>query len=206
MSETLTPPFEARLTPPELSKGEREYQTFLRLLPQLLGTHRGQYVAIHDGQVVDSDTDDDGHLTFYDPSGVLNVELERLTDAVQGAGAPRYWRMLGRLQKSWIGRRDRNGFVTVSRYAPAGCVLYGGWPYLRLARGHYRMTVRGTCGKPRDAREAVLGIEVFANGRQCLAIRVYPGRRDSVGVALRSVGQDTVLTSLDAWQMANIYR
>jgi hypothetical protein len=46
------------LTPPELSKGEREYQTFLRLLPQLLGTHRGQYVAIHDGQMVDSDADD----------------------------------------------------------------------------------------------------------------------------------------------------
>jgi len=48
-------------------------------------------------------------------------------------------------------------------------------------------------------------VEVFANGRQCLAVRVYPGRSDSVGVALRSVGQDTVLTSLDAWQMANIY-
>jgi beta-fructofuranosidase len=49
-------------------------------------------------------------------------------------------------------------------------------------------------------------VEVFANGRQCLAVRVYPGRPDSVGVALRSVGRDTVLTSLDAWQMANIYR
>ena len=48
-------------------------------------------------------------------------------------------------------------------------------------------------------------VEVFANGRQCLAVRVYPGRPDSVGVALRSIGQDTTLASLDAWQMASIY-
>jgi hydrogenase maturation factor len=57
MSKTRTP-FEARLAPPELSKGEREYQAFLRLLPQLLGTHQGKYVAVHEGQVIDSDTDD----------------------------------------------------------------------------------------------------------------------------------------------------
>ena len=49
-------------------------------------------------------------------------------------------------------------------------------------------------------------VEVFANGRQCAAVRVYPGRPDSVGVSLRSQGRDTVLKSLDAWQMANIYR
>jgi beta-fructofuranosidase len=49
-------------------------------------------------------------------------------------------------------------------------------------------------------------VEVFANGRQCAAVRVYPGRSDSVGVSLRSQGRDTVLTGLDAWQMQNIYR
>jgi beta-fructofuranosidase len=48
-------------------------------------------------------------------------------------------------------------------------------------------------------------VEVFVNGRQCLAVRVYPGRPDSVGVALRSIGQDTTLASLDAWQVASIY-
>lgn len=42
----------------KLDKGEREYRTFLRLLPQLLDSHRGLYVAVHDGQVVDSDADD----------------------------------------------------------------------------------------------------------------------------------------------------
>jgi len=44
-------------------------------------------------------------------------------------------------------------------------------------------------------------IEVFANGKQCVAVRLYPGREDSLGVSLRAQGRDAVLTSLDAWQM-----
>lgn len=42
---------------PAAGKWEREYQAFRQLLPQLLATHSGQYVAIHDGQVVASGTD-----------------------------------------------------------------------------------------------------------------------------------------------------
>jgi len=45
----------------------------------------------------------------------------------------------------------------------------------------------------------------MSNGKQCLAVRVYPGREDSIGVSLRSQGRDAVLKSLDAWQMENIY-
>ncbi|MBI4674294.1 MAG: type II toxin-antitoxin system prevent-host-death family antitoxin [Chloroflexi bacterium] len=37
---------------------ERERAAFEKLKPQLLETHLGQYVAIHDGQVVDSGTSD----------------------------------------------------------------------------------------------------------------------------------------------------
>ena len=48
-------------------------------------------------------------------------------------------------------------------------------------------------------------VEVFVNGKQCVAMRVYPGREDSIGVSLRSQGQDSELKSLDAWQMKNIY-
>ncbi|MHC4691790.1 MAG: glycoside hydrolase family 32 protein [Planctomycetota bacterium] len=48
-------------------------------------------------------------------------------------------------------------------------------------------------------------VEVFVNGRQCIAMRVYPGRKDSVGVSMRSQGRGAVLKSLDAWQMKNIY-
>jgi hypothetical protein len=42
------------LWPAPRTKWEREYQAFQRLVPQLLEVHRGQYVAIHQGQVVDS--------------------------------------------------------------------------------------------------------------------------------------------------------
>jgi beta-fructofuranosidase len=48
-------------------------------------------------------------------------------------------------------------------------------------------------------------VEVFVNGKQCVAMRVYPGRKDSVGMSMRSQGRDAVLKSLDAWQMKNIY-
>lgn len=48
---------EVELLPPELSKLDREYQAFLRLLPALLETHKGQYVAIHEEKVLDSDED-----------------------------------------------------------------------------------------------------------------------------------------------------
>jgi beta-fructofuranosidase len=48
-------------------------------------------------------------------------------------------------------------------------------------------------------------VEVFVNGRQCVAMRVYPGCEDSVGVSLRAQGRDAALTSLDAWQMKLIY-
>jgi len=48
-------------------------------------------------------------------------------------------------------------------------------------------------------------VEVFAGGKQCVALRVYPGREDSVGVSLRAQGHEAQLRSLDAWQMKNIY-
>lgn len=48
-------------------------------------------------------------------------------------------------------------------------------------------------------------VEVYVNGRQCLAVRVYPGRQDSAGVSLRAQGREAHLKSLDAWQMKTIY-
>ena len=48
-------------------------------------------------------------------------------------------------------------------------------------------------------------VEVFVNGKQCVAVRVYPSREDSVGVSLRSQGKDAELISLDAWVMDSIY-
>jgi beta-fructofuranosidase len=47
-------------------------------------------------------------------------------------------------------------------------------------------------------------VEVFVNGRQCLALRVHPSRADSPGVSLRAQGQPAKLRSLDAWKMKSI--
>ncbi|HEX8040770.1 MAG TPA: glycoside hydrolase family 32 protein [Chryseosolibacter sp.] len=48
-------------------------------------------------------------------------------------------------------------------------------------------------------------VEVFVNGKQALAVRVYPSRDDSIGVSLRSQGKDSQLRSLVAYQMKSIY-
>lgn len=48
-------------------------------------------------------------------------------------------------------------------------------------------------------------VEVFVNGKQCVAVRVHPGREDSVGVSIKSRSQDARLVSLDAWRMRSIY-
>ena len=48
-------------------------------------------------------------------------------------------------------------------------------------------------------------VEVFVNGKQYLAMRVYPGLKESVGVSLRAQGQDAVLKKLDAWHMNSIW-
>jgi hypothetical protein len=96
---------------------------------------------------------------------ITAVELERLWDEAPPADAPRRWRLLGRLDKTWLGRRRREGGVTVPRQTPAGCLLYGGWPYLRLPRGEYRLTLRCRSGAPRRPKDPVLGVEVLGDSR-----------------------------------------
>ncbi len=49
-------------------------------------------------------------------------------------------------------------------------------------------------------------VEVFVNGKQCIAARVYPSRQDALGVSLRSQVQDSELKLLEAWQMKSIYK
>jgi beta-fructofuranosidase len=44
-------------------------------------------------------------------------------------------------------------------------------------------------------------VEVFANGRQAVMRRIYPSRRDSLGVALFSRGGPASVTTLEAWDM-----
>lgn len=70
---------------------QREYHAFLRLLPELLKTHRDQWVAVHNGQVVDGDADDVAlvqrviakigyvpmHLGFVTDEPALSVRMPR---------------------------------------------------------------------------------------------------------------------------------
>jgi len=44
-------------------------------------------------------------------------------------------------------------------------------------------------------------VEVFANSRQAVARRIYPSRPDSVGVSLFSTGGDTMVHTLEAWNI-----
>ena len=48
-------------------------------------------------------------------------------------------------------------------------------------------------------------VEVYVNGRQYLAERVYPTLGESLGVSVKAVGSKAVVKSIDAWQMKNIY-
>lgn len=48
-------------------------------------------------------------------------------------------------------------------------------------------------------------VEVFANGRQCLTLRAYPDRGDSVGVGLFARGGTAKFTGIEAWQMKCVW-
>jgi hypothetical protein len=92
MSHSNTSPLFTVETPhSELSKGEREYQAFLRLLPSLLSTHRGQYVAIHDGQVGDSDTDDIRLIQrVHERIGYVPIHVGLVTEQLSVVRLPHY--------------------------------------------------------------------------------------------------------------------
>ena len=96
---------------------------------------------------------------------ITAVDLDRLPASIAVPADHSRWRLLGRLQKSWLGRRAGDGGVSLWKSEPAGCVLFGGWPYLRLPRGQYRLIVRARSGRPRATDCAVLGIEVFGQSR-----------------------------------------
>ena len=48
-------------------------------------------------------------------------------------------------------------------------------------------------------------IEVFANVKQCLTVRVNPEREDSRGISFYSRGSSSELIQLDMWQMKSIW-
>ena len=71
------------LTTPSLDgKWNREYAAFLRMLPELLQSHRGQYVAIHEGRVVASGLDKIAVAReSYRQFGPVEILVRLVTDA-----------------------------------------------------------------------------------------------------------------------------
>ena len=64
------------------SKWDRERTAFRSLLPDLLKTHLGQYVAIHDGRVVEAGTDKATVArTAYEKHGYQPIFVALVTDA-----------------------------------------------------------------------------------------------------------------------------
>jgi hypothetical protein len=92
MSEVSTPPtFEVDMSTSPPSKGEREYHAFLRLLPDLLCTHRGQYVAVHEGKVVDADRDDIALVRrVHDRIGYVPIHVGLVTEQPMVVRVPHY--------------------------------------------------------------------------------------------------------------------
>ncbi len=82
MSETTIPPtYEVVLPTPAEDKWRREHLAFLRMLPALLETHRGKYVAVHGEKVVDSG-EDEVALAFrvLARNGNLPIHIGLVTD------------------------------------------------------------------------------------------------------------------------------
>jgi hypothetical protein len=70
--------------PPAETKWERERRAFHRLLPSLLATHRGKFVAIHEERIVDSGDDKVAlALRAYAKFGYVPVFVSLVTDVPQ---------------------------------------------------------------------------------------------------------------------------
>ncbi|MBV9863186.1 MAG: hypothetical protein JO267_13680, partial [Alphaproteobacteria bacterium] len=100
---------------------------------------------------------------FHLGNAALSITAVELVAATpqEAIAAPSLWRLLGRLQKGRIGRQSAHGEISVSRWQGPGCLLYGGWPYLRLPRGPFRLSVHCRPGVPRRAWQAVLTVEIL---------------------------------------------
>jgi hypothetical protein len=76
-----SPTCEVVLPQPPETKWELERRAFLRLAPSLLPKHRGQYVAVHEGKVVDSGLDKVAvGLRAYARYGYIPIYVGLVTD------------------------------------------------------------------------------------------------------------------------------
>jgi len=81
--ETLPAPV-VDLPPPPDNKWRREQHAFIRLLPELLKTHKGKYVAIHEERLVESGDDlISVAMRAYAKYGYVPIYVDLVTDQPQ---------------------------------------------------------------------------------------------------------------------------
>lgn len=82
MNDSATGPLlEVPLPPPQVTPFEQDRRAFLRLLPGLLATHQGNYVAVRNEQVVDADADEEALiLRAWSKFGYGSVFVGLVTD------------------------------------------------------------------------------------------------------------------------------
>jgi hypothetical protein len=125
------------------------------------------------------------------------VDLHRLDGSA--VAEPRHWRLLARLSAGAIGRRGPGASVTPRRWAPAGLLLYGGWPYLGLAEGRYRLSLSGRAEPPAMANQPLIAVEIIGGSRWRRA-SLWPSRpwRAARGETVRVAASDFTATELNA--------
>ena len=120
---------------------------------------------------------------------IRGVELIRLPDQEGPSPSRSRWRLLGRLQPTLFARRGGGGEVKVPPLPGGRRILYGGWPYLRLPLGDYRLSV--DCRQRGSGRHAgpVLDVEVLGQSRwrsgSGLLLMLRPGAARGVQLVRR---------------------
>jgi hypothetical protein len=90
-SSTLPAP--AVSTAPVRGKWQREYDAFLRLKVQLLASHAGQYVLIHNGQIQASGSDEVAlALQFFADHGNVPIHIGRVVPGPEPAARIPHYR------------------------------------------------------------------------------------------------------------------
>jgi hypothetical protein len=123
------------------------------------------------------------------------VDLHRLDGSL--VAEPRRWRLLARLSTAAVGRRGPDAKVTARRLASAGLLLYGGWPYLPLAEGRYRLSLSGRAEPPAMASQALVAVEIIGGSRWRRA-SLWPSR------SWRAARRETVRLAADDFTAAEL--
>jgi hypothetical protein len=92
---------------------------------------------------------------------ILAADLHPVERAQDEPAPARRWRLLGRLERTFIGKRTAEG-VRVRQSARPGSLLDGGRPFLQLPRGRYRLIFRCAVGAARMPSQPVLAVEALA--------------------------------------------